>query len=85
MCVLLVSVAAQFRFKLTRIDVCGADRHHFGANRYVLGHLVRVAHRIEDGRIVVQVQHIAVYRQRGRQTRMAVILGLHDEQVMLYL
>lgn len=48
------------RWLLTRIDVRGADRHHLGADGHVLQHLVRVAHRIEDGRIVVQVQHIAV-------------------------
>lgn len=71
--------------KLTGIGVGGTDRDHIGADGHVLEDFVGVAHRVVNWGIVVEIDHVAVHGQRAGQARVAVVLGLHHQNVVLYL
>ena len=61
----------------------GTDSDDAGSDSYVLIELVAVAHRVEERRIVVEIQNIEVDGDGGRKARTSRVLGLHHENVML--
>lgn len=71
--------------RLTRIQVRGADRNHRRRNRDVFENFVAVRHGVENGSIVVEIQNVAVNRDRAGQRRMAGVLRLHHQDVVLHL
>lgn len=70
---------------LTRVKVWGCHGDHAGAHGHVLEHLVAVAERVEQRRVVVEVQDVEVDREGGRQTGTTGVLSLHHEDVVLHL
>lgn len=71
--------------KLTGINVGGANGHYVRVDRCILKDFVGIAHRIEDGRIVIQIDHVAVDGQCAGQARISIILSLNDQNVVLNL
>ena len=69
----------------TRVLIGGADGDDARADGDVFVEFVAVAHRIEEWRVVVQVEHVEVDGHGGRQTRSARVLSLDHENVVLHL
>ena len=63
----------------------GADGDDATADGDVLVEFVAVAHRIEERRIVVEIEDVEVDGHRRRQTRTTRVLRLHHEDEMLHL
>lgn len=70
---------------LTWVAVRGHNGEDGCSNGDILVDLLGVAERIKDGRIVVQVQNVAVHGERGGETGLTIVLCLHHEDVVLYL
>lgn len=63
----------------------GRDGENRGADGDVLEDLVRVAHGVEDGRVVVKVLHVEVDGDGGGEGGPSSVLRLHNQNVVLHL
>lgn len=77
--------SAKFKQSLTWINIGGCHGNYRCSYGNVLINLHRVTWTFEDGRIIVEVQDIAVDGQSGREAGLPVILRLHHQNIMLYL
>ena len=63
---------------LTRVTVCGHNGEDGRPSGDILVDLLGVAEWIKHRCVVVQVQHVAVDGESGRETGVAVVLRLDD-------